>query len=179
VSRGPEQQHQIGQQVQKVSAEQIDAMLDEMLRFTTLQLRDSILAEDVVHDALSAALAADNFTGRGNLKSWVFAILRNKIIDVIRDRSRHTTESYIEEDSGDDQFKKNGHWNKSHKPSSWGHPETALSNEQFWVVFDICLKELPENTARVFMMCENIGLEFKEVCNELSFSEVNDWVSMA
>lgn len=173
-----DQQKHKDKRVQKVSAEQIAAMRDEMLRFTTLQLRDAVLAEDVVHDALNAAFASDKFTGRGNLKSWVFAILRNKIIDVIRERSRHPTESYIEEDDSDDQFKKNGHWKKSHKPSNWGHPEKALANEQFWIVFNICLKELPENIARVFMMREHLGLELKEVCKELNLSDSNAWVIM-
>ena len=177
-SSSTDQQKHKYKRVQKVSAEQIAAMRDEMLRFTTLQLRDAVLAEDVVHDALNAAFASDKFTGRGDLKSWVFAILRNKIIDVIRERSRHPTESYLEEDDNDDQFKKNGHWNKNHKPSNWDHPEKALANEPFWVVFNICLKELPENTARVFMMREHLGLELKEVCKELNLSDSNAWVIM-
>ena len=95
-------------QPQDVNGEQIAAMRDEMLRFAVLQLRDAAQAEDAVHEAIIAALVPGKYAGRGNLKSWVFSILRNKIIDVIRQRSRHPTETYLEEDSSalDEQFRK-------------------------------------------------------------------------
>jgi RNA polymerase sigma-70 factor (TIGR02943 family) len=153
-------------------------MREEMLRFTTLQLRDAVLAEDVVHEAISAAISSAQYNGRGSLKSWVFAILRNKIIDVIRERNRHPTESFIEDDENDDAFDGKGHWKKTHKPSDWGQPENNLDNEQFWVVFEICLNHLPVNTARVFMMREHLGFELKEVCRELNLSDSNAWVIM-
>ncbi len=166
-------------QAQNIDAEQVAQMREEMMRFATLQLRDSTLAEDVVHEAINAALASDKFSGRGSLKSWVFAILRNKIIDVIRERSRHPTESFIEEQSDhEDPFKEKGHWKKAHTPTDWGRPETVMANQQFWVIFELCLNKLPENTARVFMMREHLGLELKEVCKELAITDKNAWVIM-
>ncbi len=165
---------------EEVSAEQIAMMRDEMLRFSILQLRDSALAEDAVHEAIIAALSLGKYTGRGSLKSWVYAILRNKIIDVIRQRSRHPAEIFVEDDDMglDDQFKKDGSWKKTQKPADWGHPETVLANEQFWRIFATCLNDLPKNTARVFMMREHLGLELKEVCKELDISDSNAWVIM-
>lgn len=59
----------------------------ELLRFAILQLRNRDLAEDAVQEALAAAVAAsDRFEKRASLKTWVFAILKNKIIDILRDR---------------------------------------------------------------------------------------------
>lgn len=166
-------------QPKNIDAEQIAQMREEMVRFATLQLRDATLAEDVVHEAINAALSADTFSGRGSLKSWVFAILRNKIIDVIRERSRHPTESFSEEQSDhEDPFDARGHWKKAHIPTDWGRPETVVANQQFWVVFELCLNRLPENTARVFMMREHLGLELKEVCKELAITDKNAWVIM-
>ncbi len=105
-------------QPHNIDAEQIAQMREEMVRFTTLQLRDATLAEDVVHEAINAALSSDKFSGRGSLKSWVFAILRNKIIDVIQERSRHPTESFIEEQSDhENPFEEKGHWKKTHIPT--------------------------------------------------------------
>jgi len=174
----PETQHDI--QSEDVKAEQIAVMREELLRFTILQLRDPTLAEDVVHEAMIAALAPGRYSGRGSLKSWVFAILRNKIIDAIRQRSRHSAEVFSEDDGSDldDQFKDNGHWKKTQKPADWGHPETVLASEQFWVIFELCLNALPENTARVFMMREHLGLELREICQELALSDRNAWVIM-
>ena len=64
----------------------------QMLKFATLQLSDSHLAEDVVQEALVGALKnARSFGGRSALKSWVFAILKNKIADALR----HSIESLM------------------------------------------------------------------------------------
>jgi RNA polymerase sigma-70 factor (ECF subfamily) len=166
-------------QPQKSDAEQIAMLRDEMVRFATLQLRDAILAEDVVHEAINAALSSDKYSGRGSLKSWVYAILRNKIIDVIRERSRHPGESFVEEQGEhEDPFDERDHWKQSQTPTDWGRPDKVLANEQFWVIFELCLNRLPENTARVFMMREHLGLELKEVCRELEISDKNAWVIM-
>ena len=79
----------------------------DMMKFAHLQLRDETLAEDVVQEALAAALSsAKEFAGRSALKTWVFAILRNKIIDQIRLQSRTTNVSSFsqQEESLDETF---------------------------------------------------------------------------
>lgn len=70
------------------------AIRSDMLRFAQLQLRDAHSAEDVVQEAIEAALAhAETFAGRSSLKTWVFAVLRNKIIDQIHQRDRSASGS--------------------------------------------------------------------------------------
>lgn len=67
----------------------ISAIRRDMLRFARLQLRDSGAAEDMVQEALMAAMTgAKRFAGRSAFKTWMFAILRNKIVDHIRASSR-------------------------------------------------------------------------------------------
>jgi len=164
----------------RTAAEQIASLRNDLLRFAQLQLRDATLAEDAVHEAINAALASNQYKNKGSLKNWVFAILRNKIIDVIRERSRHSNHSYIEDDTAelDAQFDARGHWKKNQQPVNWQHPENTLANNQFWEVFELCLNHLPQNTARVFMMREHLGLTIAEICNALSISESNCWVIM-
>jgi RNA polymerase sigma-70 factor (ECF subfamily) len=152
----------------------------DMMKFAHLQLRDETLAEDVVQEALAAALtSAKEFAGRSALKTWVFAILRNKIIDQIRLQSRTTNVSSFsqQEESLDETFetlfKANAHWSPGNRPNDWGNPEEALRQQRFWDVFDACLKHLPENTARVFMMREFLEFETAEVCQELSITISN------
>ena len=68
---------------------QLAELRRDMLRFASLQLRDEPLAEDLVQEAMAAVLLGEkSFTGRSALKTWVFAILKNKIVDAIRQRSR-------------------------------------------------------------------------------------------
>ena len=165
---------------QRVDAGQLAALHHDMLRFARLQLRDEQAAEDAVQEALAAALKSDGFRGEAQLKSWVFAILRNKIIDQIRERSRHPTQPLEEDDDAlqAELFKANGHWQRSARPTSWRNPETCLEDEQFWMVFEACLDHLPENPARVFMMREHLGLEVADICTELQISQSNCWVLM-
>jgi RNA polymerase sigma-70 factor (ECF subfamily) len=158
----------------------LETIRRDMIKFARLQLRDQAQAEDAVQEALLAALGnAKGFAGRAALKTWVFAILRNKIVDSIRQRHRTTNISALssEEESLDQafeaQFKANAHWNLGARPSDWGDPEETLRQQEFWVVFEACLEHLPENTARVFMMREFLEFETPEVCRELSITTSN------
>ena len=152
----------------------------DMIKFAHLQLRDEAQAEDVVQEALVAAI--DNtkeFAGRAAVKTWIFAILKNKIVDLIRQQARTTNVSSlsVEEESLDETFeslfKANAHWTPAARPSNWGDPEESLREQRFWEVFDACIKHLPENTARVFMMREFLEFETAEVCRELSLTTSN------
>jgi RNA polymerase sigma-70 factor (ECF subfamily) len=152
----------------------------DMIKFAHLQLRDAAQAEDVVQEALVAALDnARGFAGRSALKTWIFAILKNKIVDLIRQQARTTNVSALatDEESLDQTFeslfKANAHWTPAARPRDWGNPEESLREQRFWEVFDACLKHLPENTARVFMMREFLEFETPEVCRELSISTSN------
>ncbi|MFA6312200.1 MAG: sigma-70 family RNA polymerase sigma factor [Sterolibacterium sp.] len=152
----------------------------DLYRFASLQLRDDQLADDGVQEAMMAALSSElSFSGRSSLKTWVFAILRNKIVDAIRQRGRAINVSALTaEDQSLDQafealFKPNDRWSADSKPNDWGDPEDTLHQQQFWTVFEACLKHLPENTARVFMMREFLEFDTAEVCAELSLTTSN------
>ncbi|HCY64401.1 MAG TPA: RNA polymerase subunit sigma [Oxalobacteraceae bacterium] len=152
----------------------------DLLRFAMLQLRNRELAEDVVQEALAAAIGAgDRFEQRASVKTWVFSILKNKIIDVFRDRwnkNRFDVVEACDESDFDVLFMGNERWQRSEMPASWGDPEQSLENVEFWQIFDICMNNLPEATARVFTMREFLGLEAHEICKELGISTSNCWV---
>lgn len=62
---------------------------DYMVRFAQRKLQDPALAEDAVHDVFEAVISGRAlFGGRAALRSWLTAILKNKIVDVIRQRAR-------------------------------------------------------------------------------------------
>lgn len=158
------------------------AMLrNDMLRFAKLQLRNESLAEDAVQDALTAALGAlDSYKNKAKLKTWVFTILRNKVIDILRERSRSNRVNLeideISDAAHDELFDNNDGWQEDVRPTDWGNPELSFSNKQFWNIFEICLNRLPESTARIFMMREMLGFETSEICDELDISSSNCWV---
>ncbi|MDU1534688.1 MAG: sigma-70 family RNA polymerase sigma factor, partial [Neisseria sp.] len=61
-----------------------------LLRFARIQLPDRPdLAEDLVQETmLSAYRAAEGFKGDAQVGSWLFAILKNKITDCLRQIGR-------------------------------------------------------------------------------------------
>ena len=64
---------------------ELESLTGYLHRFALLKLRDDDLARDAVQDALVAALEnRASFAGKSTLKTWLTAILKFKIIDLIR-----------------------------------------------------------------------------------------------
>ncbi len=72
----------------------------DLVRFAQRRLHDPMLAEDVVHDVFEAVLSGRaSFAGRAALRSWLTAVLKNKIVDLVRQRAG--TESLDEQNDAD------------------------------------------------------------------------------
>lgn len=152
----------------------VNSLRLQMLKFATLQLADTHLAEDTVQDALMSAFKnADSFAGQSAFKTWVFAILKNKIIDQLRKQKHLTTISSLfaddetEQASIDQLFDKKGHWHLSERPTAWTLPDQSAENQDFWRVFEACLSHLPAQQAQVFMMREFIEFDTEEICKKM------------
>jgi len=163
-----------------ISPEALVALHSDMLRFAKLQLRDTGAAEDAVQEAIEAVLRqSGTFAGQASVKTWVFAILKNKIIDHVRQSRRTIAVSSLGEgDADEDQmleryFVENGRWAAEARPTAWPDPEESMSSRQFWRALEACLERLPPTTARVFMMREFLGFDSGEICNQLSITPGN------
>lgn len=56
-----------------------------LVRFAQRKLRDPSMAEDAVHDVFEAVMSGRaSFAGRSALRSWLTAVLKNKIVDMLR-----------------------------------------------------------------------------------------------
>lgn len=157
----------------------LDDIRKQMLKFATLQLADSHLAEDAVQEALIGALKnASSFGRRAALKTWIFAILKNKIADVLRQKQRLVNASSLlrEDEEGEDfseLFNAKGYWQVDERPAAWCNPEQSMHEGQFWKVFEMCLDNLPGNQARVFMMREFVELDSNEICATVGITTSN------
>lgn len=71
-----------------------------LIRFAQRRLHDPMLAEDVVHDVFEAVLSGRaRFAGRSALRSWLTAILKHKIVDLVRQRAGVDS---LDDDEGED-----------------------------------------------------------------------------
>jgi len=157
----------------------LQELRSQMLKFAVLQLADRSLAEEAVQDALEGALKnVHAFARRSALKTWVFAILRNKIIDILRRRQRLVEASRLlgdddNDDATDALFDARGYWHAEERPMAWSQPAEETRNQQFWRVFEACLNGLPETQSRVFMMREFLELDSEEICHTEQISVSN------
>lgn len=166
--------------MQGISADALLALRADMMRFAQLQLRNTETAEDLVQESIEAALRkSSSFAGHSTLKTWVFAILRNRIIDHLRQAARTVSMSSLVDDDEDWQenletlFNERGSWRDGPRPTAWPDPEESMRSRQFWRVFEVCLAHLPANASRVFMMREFLGFESEEICSHLGISTSN------
>ena len=127
---------------------------------------------------LSAYSAGDGFQGRALVNSWLFAILKNKIIDALRQIGRQrkvftTLDDELLDETFESHFFPNGHWTPEGQPQHWNTPEKSLNNNEFQKILQSCLYNLPENTARVFTLKEILGFSSNEIQQMCGISTAN------
>lgn len=166
---------------QEVDPTELTALRGKMVKFASMQLGDQQLAEDAVQEALMGAFKnTAAYAGKASLKTWVFAILKNKISDILRQRQRqHLVSTHQQMGDADEDadlselFNGRGMWESDERPATWGNPTETLQDKQFWKVFELCLEGLPGQQAKVFMMREYVGLDAREICSEVGITSTN------
>src|SRR3954470_7794443 len=96
---------------------------DYMYAYTLSRINDDEQARDLVQETFLAALErVDKFEGKSTERTWLTAILKNKIVDVYRKRSSGliTTAISAEPHNPEDFFEEDGHWKEEHRPMSLG-----------------------------------------------------------
>lgn len=155
---------------------------DALFRFAMLRVRTREIAEDLVQDALLAAVKArKTFAGRSSVRSWLIGILKNKITDHYRKRSRESTFTDLDflQDEFAEKFDADGFWDHDLGPKEWKPPsDEVLHREEFWNVLRDCLEKLPPRIGAVFRMRVMDESESREVCSALQVSESNLWVML-
>jgi RNA polymerase sigma-70 factor (ECF subfamily) len=153
---------------------------DYLFNLAVGQVRDALVAEDLVQETFLAAIKArDRFFGRSSDRTWLVGILRHKIYDhlrrVCRERPVHTDQA-IE------------HTNKEAWDDSllWAHevaaecmePSRRMELAELRDALGVALGKLPTRIAQVFQLYEVEERPNREVCARLNISENNLWVML-
>lgn len=167
----------------KLTADELAACRPALLRYASLQLRDTAVAEDLVQNTLVAGLQAlGSFRGESAPVTWLIGILKRQIIDHYRRSAREVAlPAGPDDDEGDTAlldklFAADGHW--STRPAAWTDPELSLQQESFLSVLEGCLKGLAGKSGQVFALREIMELEPAEICKEVGITQSNYWVLM-
>ncbi len=155
----------------------VDQHGDYLYRYALSRLRNGDAAEEVVQDSfLSAFSHVKQFAGTGTERAWLLGIVKRKIIDYIRQRSRAT--NLLEDDAGDISevlFDQKGNW-KREALVPGDPPLDALERQEFWRILRNCLQTLPSRQADVFVLREMDDQSSDEICKDLEISASNLWV---
>jgi RNA polymerase sigma-70 factor (ECF subfamily) len=150
---------------------------DYLFRVARRQLHSDELAEDAVQETLLAALSAQSrYAGEASPRTWLTAILKHKIVDLIRRQVREVGLPRDEDDAEavDLLFKEDGHW--AEPPRSWGNPQAEAELSQLRRALDECADRLKPLMAQVFSLREVAGMETDAICKELDITPTNCWV---
>jgi len=153
---------------------------DYLFNLAVGQVRDPLVAEDLVQETFLAALKArDRFAGRSSDRTWLVGILRHKIYDhlrrVCRERAVQTDHSatHTGQEAWDDSV-------------LWAHevaaecmePSRRMELAEFREALEMALAKLPTRIAQVFQLYEVEERPNREVCGKLRISENNLWVML-
>jgi len=155
----------------------VDQHGDALFRYAMLYVHNAAIAEDLVQDALLAALKAHHrFEQRSAERTWLIGILRHKVLDHFRRAQGASNGRAAQEELSEsaDFFDARGHWKS--KPAAWP-PGSACPAEgdEFWATFRECLSAVPPGTREAFCLVELEGLSPEAVREVFSISATNLW----
>ena len=152
--------------------------------YAVRELRDRMLAEDVVQETFLAALsgAGQRFNGASSVRTWLIAILKNKIIDALRERAKSplcldASSCADHEEHGRRAARSRfGVLSLGFPDCLVPEPDVALAFTRFLESCQEYLDALPSQTARVFLLTEVLGHTAGEAGVILGISTANVWV---
>jgi len=156
-------------------ADWVDEHGDFLYNYAFGQLRNQSDSEDLVQETFLAALKArDRFNGQASERTWLVSILRHKICDHFRRKSR---EQPLPPDLLQSEEQRRD------ESMLWIHeiaaeclsPSRHLDLEDFRHSLEKALRTLPPRIAQVFAMYEIDECASSEVCHRMDISEANLW----
>lgn len=140
--------------------EELARLRPQLLAFARRRLGCRHRAEDVVQETLLAALEGlSRYAGGSSLKTWLFGILKHKIVDVFRGLPAEVTLDEAQD-----------------LPQEGACPERAFETRGVLAAVDRGLDSLPARHAHAFVLREALGMETDEICGALGITPSHCWV---
>jgi RNA polymerase sigma-70 factor (TIGR02943 family) len=155
----------------------VDLYGDLMYRYTLVRVKDQGAAEEIVQVTFLAALQATHtYAGRSSEKSWLFGILKHKILDHFREIKKNRSYDLSPEDDQDPcEYGPAGHWKKM--PQNWRlDPEKSAVNQELTEKLALCLDGLSDKFRQIFVLKEIDGVDTEQICKEFDIKPTNLWV---
>ena len=126
-------------------------------------------AEELVQSTFAAFLSSvRRFEGRSQLKTYLYGIMRNKGLELMRERRREIAGEEVEA-AFDARFDAAGHW-LAGAPKG---PEEAALTKELAELIKACADGLAEAQRTAFFLKEAEGADNEEICNVLGVTDTN------
>lgn len=147
-----------------------------LIQHARMVVHETALAEDLAQETLVSVLESpESHRGEASITTWATAILKNKIADWYRSphqrRRVYNASDENEADPTEGLFNEQGSYLEP--VPVWQQPDGREAQRQIMSTLEGCLRHLPPQTGRVFMMREWLGFETSEICEKLGLNAEN------
>lgn len=155
----------------------VDLYADDMYAWAAYKTSNKEIAEDLVQDSFIAAFQAmEKFAGKSDVKTWLFAILNNKIADHFRKQYRSPQLLANEDKVANQFFDADGSWLKNERPQEWSDDDHhLLDNHEFKNILQSCMSQLPAHWCAALQLKYLEEKKGEDICQELGISATNFW----
>lgn len=165
---------------EKIISDWVESYGDQMYATAYNRTSNTFLAQDIVQESfISAWLNFDSFQHNASPKTWLFTILKNKIIDHYRQKARNIILTLNDDSFNHVIFDENGHWIKTNQPKAWpGEDANLAHDDEFNKVLKQCIDELPKSWVGCIELKYFADMKSEDICQELGISTSNYWQIM-
>jgi RNA polymerase sigma-70 factor (ECF subfamily) len=157
---------------------------DYLYSYAVTRINDEEMAKDLVQETFLAALVGvEKFEGKSSERTWLMAILKNKIVDIYRKKSSGILKQVepLNEESGLQDFfeAETGHWRPEYAPQAFGIVTHDLhADKELNQILRKCMQKLPGLWLSIFTMKHIDELDTKVICRQMDVTPSNFWVIM-
>ena len=146
---------------------------DTLYNYIFKRVPDKAAAKDILQETFIAAWKNCNtFKKEADEKTWLFAIVKNKLVDYYRHEARSMTDltesGYF--------FDSVNHWTEEAAPKHWNDASASLSKKEFYDVLQQCNRKLTKVQQLTFTMKYIDEHETDFICKVLQITPSNYWV---
>ena len=151
----------------------IDAYMRQIFRAALGAGLDETRAEDVTQATFVTFLEkADGFDGRSHVRTWIFGIMYNKIMETHRETRRAQDFDPIDE-VVEQRFDERGGWQRPPR-----RVDAGVHDEDLRKQIDDCMEGVPMSSQLALVLREVEGFSTKEICDILKLTRTHLGVAL-
>ncbi len=157
----------------------VEDYTEDLLNWVYQKTSNQVLAEDLTQDTFLAAFQQiDRFRKDSSPKTWLFAILKHKIIDYYRGQFKNPIKGRIEHVriEGFHPFNADEKWISHNAPVDWeSNDQYLLNNPDFLKILGYCMDSLPTKWRAALELKYFTVKKGVDISQELGITASNYW----